>query len=113
MRIGGGDAADRDDGHAERSCVVEQRAIGAPRGGLRARREEAAERDVIGAGCNGRAVGLSVALGGEFAKAVHGVPENELALPFGEPTPLPLHGLARRVAPLMLIRYRRMDRSEI
>ncbi|NLD69138.1 MAG: FAD-binding oxidoreductase [Limnobacter sp.] len=65
------------------------------------------------AGCNGRAVGLSVALGREFAKAVQGVPENELALPFGEPTPLPLHGLARRVAPLMLIRYRRMDRSEI
>ena len=58
-------------------------------------------------------VGLSVALGREFAKAVQGVPENELALPFGEPTPLPLHGLARRVAPLMLIRYRRMDRSEI
>ena len=65
------------------------------------------------AGCNGRAVGLAVALGGEFAKAVRGVPESELALPFGEPTPLPLHGLARRAAPLMLIRYRRMDRSEI
>jgi glycine/D-amino acid oxidase-like deaminating enzyme len=65
------------------------------------------------AGCNGRAVGLSVALGGEFAKAVRGVPEAELALPFTEPAPLPLHGVARRVAPLMLLRYRRMDRAEI
>ncbi|MEO6031554.1 MAG: FAD-binding oxidoreductase [Burkholderiaceae bacterium] len=65
------------------------------------------------AGCNGRAVGLSVALGGEFAKAVCGVPETELALPFTRPTPLLMHGLVRRLAPLMLIRYRRMDRSEI
>lgn len=65
------------------------------------------------AGCNGRAVGLSVALGGEFAKAVCGVPERELALPFTEPQPLPMHGIVRRVAPLMLLRYRRMDRTEI
>jgi glycine/D-amino acid oxidase-like deaminating enzyme len=65
------------------------------------------------AGCNGRAVGLSIALGGEFAKAVRGVPEHELALPFTEPAPLPLHGIVRRVAPLMLLRYRRMDRMEI
>lgn len=65
------------------------------------------------AGCNGRAVGLSVALGGEFAKAVCGVPERELALPFTEPQPLPMHGIVRRVAPLMLLRYRRMDRMEI
>jgi glycine/D-amino acid oxidase-like deaminating enzyme len=65
------------------------------------------------AGCNGRAVGLSIALGGEFAKAVRGVPDRELALPFTEPAPLPLHGIVRRVAPLMLLRYRRMDRMEI
>jgi glycine/D-amino acid oxidase-like deaminating enzyme len=65
------------------------------------------------AGCNGRAVGLSIALGEEFAKAVRGVPERELALPFTEPAPLPLHGIVRRVAPLMLLRYRRMDRTEI
>jgi glycine/D-amino acid oxidase-like deaminating enzyme len=65
------------------------------------------------AGCNGRAVGLAVALGGEFAKAVRGVPENELALPFTEPAPLPFHSLARRVAPLMLLRYRQMDRREM
>jgi len=65
------------------------------------------------AGCNGRAVGLAVALGGEFAKAVRGVPERELALPFTEPAPLPLHALARRVAPLMLLWYRQLDRREI
>ncbi|HEX6017101.1 MAG TPA: FAD-dependent oxidoreductase [Burkholderiaceae bacterium] len=65
------------------------------------------------AGCNGRAVGLAVALGGEFAKAVRGVPDRELALPFTEPAPLPLHSLARRVAPLMLLRYRLLDRREI
>jgi glycine/D-amino acid oxidase-like deaminating enzyme len=65
------------------------------------------------AGCNGRAVGLSVALGGEFAKAVCGVSEKELALPFSDPAPLPLHALVRRIAPLMLLRYRQLDRREI
>lgn len=65
------------------------------------------------AGCNGRAVGLSIALGQEFAKAVRGVSDSELALPFTEPTPLPMHGIVRRIAPLMLLRYRRADRSEI
>lgn len=64
-------------------------------------------------GCNGRALALSVALGGEFAKAVCGTPQSELALPFTEPAPLPLHGLVRKLAPLMLLRYRRMDRREI
>lgn len=65
------------------------------------------------AGCNGRAVGLTVALGAELAKAVQGVPEKELALTLSEPTPLPLHGLVRRLAPWMLLHYRRMDRREI
>ncbi|MBP8309133.1 MAG: FAD-binding oxidoreductase, partial [Burkholderiaceae bacterium] len=62
---------------------------------------------------NGRGVGLSVALGRELARAVTGTPEDELALPFSEPRPLPLHGLARRVAPLMLLLYRHRDRREI
>ena len=64
-------------------------------------------------GCNGRAVGLSVALGAEFAKAVCGTPPSQLALPLTEPAPLPMHGVARTLAPLMLLRYRRMDRREI
>ena len=64
------------------------------------------------AGCNGRAVGLSVALGRELARAVTGARDDELALPFTEPTPLPFHGLARRLAPLMLLVYRHRDRRE-
>lgn len=65
------------------------------------------------AGCNGRAVGLSVALGREFARAIAGAPVDELALPFTEPTPIPFHNLARRVAPWMLVRYRQLDGREI
>ena len=65
------------------------------------------------AGCNGRAVGLSVGLGREFARAVQGVPDRELALPFSEPAPLPVQGVVRRVAPLMLLRYRFNDQREI
>jgi glycine/D-amino acid oxidase-like deaminating enzyme len=65
------------------------------------------------AGCNGRAVGLSVALGRELARAVTGTPVDELALPLSEPEPLPLHGLARRLAPLMLVPYRYLDAREI
>ncbi|WP_270937126.1 NAD(P)/FAD-dependent oxidoreductase [Falsiroseomonas oryzae] len=65
------------------------------------------------AGCNGRAVALSVALGREFARAIQGVPETELGLPFTDPTPMPLHGVARRVAPLMLMLYRWRDAREV
>ena len=65
------------------------------------------------AGCNGRAVGLSVALGQELGKAVTGTPLSQLALPLSDPRPLPLHGLARRVAPAMLIPYRYIDAREV
>lgn len=65
------------------------------------------------AGCNGRGVGLSVALGRELAKAVTGTPLDQLALPLTEPAPLPLHGLARLLAPAMLIPYRYLDAKEI
>jgi glycine/D-amino acid oxidase-like deaminating enzyme len=64
-------------------------------------------------GCNGRAVALSIALGNELSKAVRGVPENELALPFTNPVPIPAHGLLRKLAPLMLLLYRRRDTREI
>jgi glycine/D-amino acid oxidase-like deaminating enzyme len=64
-------------------------------------------------GCNGRAVALSIALGDQFAKAVRGVPESDLALPFTEPAPIVAHGLLRRLAPLMLMVYRRRDAREI
>ncbi|HZF76002.1 MAG TPA: FAD-dependent oxidoreductase [Acetobacteraceae bacterium] len=65
------------------------------------------------AGCNGRAVALSIGLGREFARAVQGVPETELGLPFTETRPVPLHGIARRVAPLMLTLYRWRDSREV
>lgn len=65
------------------------------------------------AGCNGRAVGLSIGIGREFAKAVQGAPDRELALPFTEPDPLPAHSLARRVAPYMLLKYRFKDAREL
>lgn len=65
------------------------------------------------AGCNGRAVALSVALGREFARAIQGKPDSELALPFTEPDPIPFHGLARRLAPLLLLEYKRRDRREV
>jgi glycine/D-amino acid oxidase-like deaminating enzyme len=65
------------------------------------------------AGCNGRAVALSIALGNELAKAVRGYPDGELALPFTEPAPIIAHGLLRRLAPLMLMVYRRRDAREI
>ncbi|MBL8590375.1 MAG: FAD-binding oxidoreductase [Methylobacteriaceae bacterium] len=64
-------------------------------------------------GCNGRGVGLAAALGREFAAALSGEDESRLALPFSAVRPLPLHGLVRRVAPLMLLDYRRRDAREI
>jgi glycine/D-amino acid oxidase-like deaminating enzyme len=64
-------------------------------------------------GCNGRAVALSIALGNELSRAVRGVPEAELALPFSAPTPISAHGLLRRLAPWMLMLYRRRDAREI
>ena len=64
-------------------------------------------------GCNGRAVALSIALGDELSKAVRGVPEKDLALPFSDPAPIVAHGLLRRLAPLLLMLYRRRDAREI
>jgi glycine/D-amino acid oxidase-like deaminating enzyme len=64
-------------------------------------------------GCNGRAVALSIALGDELSKAVRGIPEKHLALPFSDPAPILAHGLLRRLAPLMLMLYRWRDAREI
>lgn len=65
------------------------------------------------AGCNGRAVALSVSLGRELARAVSGVPVHTLALPLSAPAPIPAHGLLSRLAPLMLHVYRRRDAREL
>jgi hypothetical protein len=44
---------------------------------------------------------------------VRGLPDGDLALPFSDPVPIPAHGLLRRLAPLMLMVYRRRDAREI
>ena len=64
-------------------------------------------------GCNGRAVALTIPLGRELAKAVQGVPEGELALPFSEPMNYVAHGLLRKIAPWMLVLYRLRDAQEL
>jgi len=64
-------------------------------------------------GCNGRAVALSISLGDQLSKAVRGIPESDLALPFTAPAPIVGHALLRRLAPLMLMVYRRRDAREI
>ncbi len=64
-------------------------------------------------GCNGRAVALTIPLGRELAKAVQGVPESELALPFTEPVMYVAHGLLRKIAPWMLLLYRQRDAQEL
>jgi glycine/D-amino acid oxidase-like deaminating enzyme len=64
-------------------------------------------------GCNGRAVALSISIGHELSRAVRGHPESDLALPLTAPAPIVGHRLLRRLAPLMLMVYRRRDAREI
>ncbi len=64
-------------------------------------------------GCNGRAVALTIALGNELSKAVRGVPQKDLSLPFTEPAPITAHRLLRKLAPLMLVVYRWRDAREM
>ena len=64
-------------------------------------------------GCNGRAVALTIPLGNELAKAVRGVAEKDLALPFSEPAPIRAHTLLRKLAPMMLLLYRWRDAREL
>lgn len=64
-------------------------------------------------GCNGRAVALSISLGRELAKATQGTALETLGLPISAPKPQPFQGLIRRIAPLALPLYRRLDAQEI
>lgn len=64
------------------------------------------------AGCNGRGVALSIALGRELARLIGGADPATLALPFEKPAPLPLHAALVRAAPFMLVRYRWRDSRE-
>lgn len=64
-------------------------------------------------GCNGRAVALSISLGRELAKATQGTAIETLGLPLSEPRPQPFRTIVRRIAPLALPLYRRLDAAEI
>jgi glycine/D-amino acid oxidase-like deaminating enzyme len=64
-------------------------------------------------GCNGRAVALSVSLGRELARATQGVAIETLGLPLSEPKSQPFRSIVRRIAPLALPLYRRLDAAEI
>ncbi|POR49296.1 NAD(P)/FAD-dependent oxidoreductase [Bosea psychrotolerans] len=64
-------------------------------------------------GCNGRAVALSISLGRELARAAQGVAIETLGLPLSEPRPQPFRSIVRRIAPLALPLYRRLDAAEI
>jgi len=65
------------------------------------------------AGCNGRAVALSISLGRELARATQGTAVETLGLPLSEPKPQPMQGLVRKVASFALPLYRRLDAKEI
>jgi glycine/D-amino acid oxidase-like deaminating enzyme len=64
-------------------------------------------------GCNGRGVALALSIGREFARGILGASRADLALPFTEIQPIPLHGLAQRLAPFALLAARRRDRTEL
>lgn len=64
-------------------------------------------------GCNGRAVALSLSLGRELARATQGAAIERLGLPLSEPKPQPFREIVRRIAPLALPLYRRLDAAEI
>jgi glycine/D-amino acid oxidase-like deaminating enzyme len=65
------------------------------------------------AGCNGRGIALSFSLGRDLAKAALGTDPKTLALPVEPVQPVPFHGIARRLGPFMLMKYRQMDAREI
>ena len=57
-------------------------------------------------GCNGRGVALSLAVGQEFARAVMGTQQADLALPLTEPSPISFHAIKRQLTPFRAIRSR-------
>lgn len=65
------------------------------------------------AGCNGRAVALSISLGRELARATQAVAIDKLGLPLSEPKPQPFQAIIRRIAPFALPLYRHLDAKEI
>ena len=63
--------------------------------------------------CNGRGVALGTALGRELARAVTGIPHDELALPLTDVKPFPGHRLIRQLAPAYLSWLKRKDSIEL
>jgi len=61
-------------------------------------------------GCNGRGIALATAIGQVLAAASQGTPLASLPVPMSKLRPLPAHGIARRLAPAMLLLYRWRDR---
>jgi glycine/D-amino acid oxidase-like deaminating enzyme len=61
------------------------------------------------AGCNGRGVGLGLALGRMLADAALGAPIDQLPLPVSRVAPIPLHRLIRPVARSAMLYYRHLD----
>lgn len=64
-------------------------------------------------GCNGRGVALAMSIGREFARGILGAPRADLALPFTEPAVIPMHAIAKHIAPFALLDARRRDKKEI
>lgn len=65
-------------------------------------------------GYNGRGVALATTVGRVLAEAIIGQRDSaDLDIPRTPLRPLPLHALLRRLAPLQLINYRRLDRQEV
>ena len=61
-------------------------------------------------GYNGRGVALSISVGRELAKAIDGADASDIALPLTRPRAIPVHMIARRIAPAALVYYRWRDR---
>jgi glycine/D-amino acid oxidase-like deaminating enzyme len=64
-------------------------------------------------GCNGRGLALAMGMGAVIRDAVQDRPDDELALAPSPLQPVPFHGIVRRMARIMLVRYRALDRREI
>jgi glycine/D-amino acid oxidase-like deaminating enzyme len=63
-------------------------------------------------GCNGRGLAFAVGMGAVIRDAVLDRPDAELALAPSALRSVPFHGFVRRVARVMLVRYRMLDRRE-
>ncbi|MCF6314997.1 MAG: FAD-binding oxidoreductase [Marinosulfonomonas sp.] len=61
------------------------------------------------AGYNGRGLALPIPLGIQPAEALLGANQSDLAIPLTKPNPIPLHTIAKHIAPAALAQYRWRD----